>query len=441
MYFARLIAILNFVVSASAHSAVFMVNVTDLDLPDTNLGLAGCDVNEGMLGDQCTLRAAVMQANAGPGTDIITLPDSESIFLNIPSLADDSSGAAHGDLDITAPVIIFGIAPGEPTTGLAQILSSTGDRIFDISNSATVSMIGFALGGGTAFGRGGAVFVRSGQVTLNTIAFVNNSALEGGALAVSNSVGQPDSNVIVINSSFFANEADNNGSEVFVANNSNLTIDSSSFHGVQSNDPDVSTIFIDLNAEVLIENTLINGTPAESEMAETTGIIANSPDRLIIRNSTLPDFTGNVLRINGLNPTDEVEIYNSILESESAVCSLSGDLSNAALGYSYVSNITCAAIHESDIVMGPIFLGPLEILPDSVVRSRSPVFGSVVIDAGFPVGGVSSNPNQPCLSTDQRGDMRPMDGDADGLAQCDLGAIEVQTNGNALIFSDRFENP
>ena len=54
--------------------------------------------------------------------------------------------------------------------------------------------------------------------------------------------------------------------------------------------------------------------------------------------------------------------------------------------------------------------------------------GSPAIDAGGSVG---------CLATDQRGVVRPIDGDDDGTATCDIGAFEFQP---MVIFADGFES-
>jgi hypothetical protein len=54
--------------------------------------------------------------------------------------------------------------------------------------------------------------------------------------------------------------------------------------------------------------------------------------------------------------------------------------------------------------------------------------GSPAIDAGASVG---------CPATDQRGVGRPIDGDKDGTATCDIGAFEFQP---MVIFMDSFES-
>ena len=63
--------------SGPAHAdAVFTVNST-LDGSDATLQDGRCDTNALAAGDQCTLRAAIEQANDGSGTDVINfdIPD------------------------------------------------------------------------------------------------------------------------------------------------------------------------------------------------------------------------------------------------------------------------------------------------------------------------------------------------------------------------------
>ena len=55
------------------------------------------------------------------------------------------------------------------------------------------------------------------------------------------------------------------------------------------------------------------------------------------------------------------------------------------------------------------------------------VAGAAAIDAGTNGG---------CPATDQRGAVRPFDGDGDGVAVCDVGAFEF----GVIIFADGFES-
>jgi CSLREA domain-containing protein len=55
-------------VSAGTDNVIVTVNLTS-DEPDANTGDSVCDIDLGTGGEQCTLRAAIQQANAYPGTD------------------------------------------------------------------------------------------------------------------------------------------------------------------------------------------------------------------------------------------------------------------------------------------------------------------------------------------------------------------------------------
>ena len=70
--------------------------------------------------------------------------------------------------------------------------------------------------------------------------------------------------------------------------------------------------------------------------------------------------------------------------------------------------------------------------PFSLAGGPTPIFalreGSPAIDAGGDVG---------CVATDQRGVERPIDGDNDATAVCDIGAFEFQF---VSIFTDGFES-
>jgi len=103
-----LVAAVVAVFAPPIHAATYVVNTLDVDLGDADTALAGCDANPILAGDQCTLRAAIMQANAGAGQDTIVLPTGASITLTVGGLG----GAESGELDITQPVIITGAALG-----------------------------------------------------------------------------------------------------------------------------------------------------------------------------------------------------------------------------------------------------------------------------------------------------------------------------------------
>jgi len=89
--------------SAVAQAAIFNVN-TNNDLVDMDPNDGACLTSE----DNCTLRAAIMQANETASLDVIILPaDDYTLKLTWSAGADDD---AYGDLDVEQPLAITGPA-------------------------------------------------------------------------------------------------------------------------------------------------------------------------------------------------------------------------------------------------------------------------------------------------------------------------------------------
>ena len=85
---------------ASVSASSLTVTAT-FDGADAQPGNGVCDIGSG----QCTLRAAIQEANALPGTDTIQVPTG-TYSLTAIGAAEDLG--ATGDLDVTGPVSIVG---------------------------------------------------------------------------------------------------------------------------------------------------------------------------------------------------------------------------------------------------------------------------------------------------------------------------------------------
>jgi CSLREA domain-containing protein len=108
-----------------AYSAIsFTVNTT-VDAPDFSPGDGVCAINSG----PCSLRAAIQEANAQPGTDDIHVPTGTYV-LTIEGISENA--AATGDLDITDSVRIYGSGS---TVSSATIID--GDQKTACSTSST----------------------------------------------------------------------------------------------------------------------------------------------------------------------------------------------------------------------------------------------------------------------------------------------------------------
>ena len=181
-----------------AEAATLMVNSGD-DEPDANPGDGNC---RSTVTSRCTLRAAIMEANALAGPDAITLP-SGTIRLTLSGT--DNIGAV-GDLDVTERLSITG--PGRTlaiidASGLAQR-----DRVFDVQQRAYLSLRGLRVTGGRAESLttqggqdGGGIRVQDwGQIDLSGIDVDNNEALSvGGGITVrTNGIAQIQGSTCVL---------------------------------------------------------------------------------------------------------------------------------------------------------------------------------------------------------------------------------------------------
>jgi len=145
-----------------ADAATFNVDST-ADAVDANIGNGVCATET----NACTLRAAIQEANASPGTDTINL------LAGVYTLSLGPAGdeiASSGDLDITGTVTINGPSLG---TGMAIIDGNASDRAIEIhSGSVTIDRIGIRNGGLSA----GGILVRN-----NASLVLTNSTLSGNS--------------------------------------------------------------------------------------------------------------------------------------------------------------------------------------------------------------------------------------------------------------------
>lgn len=143
-------------VAPVAGAATFVVDTT-VDAVDANPGDGLCLTAAG----QCSLRAAVQQANAAAASDTITLP--AGVYkLDVGSQGEDA--AAGGDLDITSEIVINGAGADKTIVdGMKR------DRLFHIhyTGNATINALTIRNGRANVDGMGGGLSNRGGVVTLN----------------------------------------------------------------------------------------------------------------------------------------------------------------------------------------------------------------------------------------------------------------------------------
>jgi hypothetical protein len=128
----------------------------------------------------------------------------------------------------------------------------------------------------------------------------------------------------------------------------------------------------------------------------------------------------------------EVELRNTVVAEnlEAGGASLGNCVEEApavvtSADFNLADDGTCNLVGTDDLVVADAMLSPLGD-HGGPTWTHAPEAGSPAVDSGDDVM---------CQETDQRGAPRPLDGDGDGAAHCDRGAVEA-----GVLFMDGFEN-
>ncbi len=129
------------VVAAPAQAdSTFTVNITN-DAPDASPGDGVCDSDSGAAGNQCTLRAAIEEANVDSDNDTIVIRSTlrGTIPLSVATIGGDSAD---------------GLSIKGPGADKIAVSADGADRVFDVAPDATVTISGLAISDATLTGVG-----------------------------------------------------------------------------------------------------------------------------------------------------------------------------------------------------------------------------------------------------------------------------------------------
>lgn len=185
---------------STIHAATFTVN-SMLDVQDNNPGNGSCAT--GTLPPSCTLRAAITEANALAGDDVIVLP-AGTYTEALTAIAEDAN--AGGDFDITSNITINGAGAGSTIIQAASSANSSVERLLHFkSGTSIVNDVTLRYGGTVGGGSGGGIVVdgfngANTSVTLNSVTVSDNtSATFGGGIVVVNNGTLTTNNSIITN--------------------------------------------------------------------------------------------------------------------------------------------------------------------------------------------------------------------------------------------------
>ncbi len=392
---------------SSARGAVFPVTLgATADETDAVPGDGQCLTASAV----CTLRAAIQEANAFPGSDRVEVP-AGTYTLTLAGVDEDV--AATGDLDLTETLDILGVGPGSTTVDAGGL-----DRVFDVHNGVSAAIEALSIHGGSATSLpspgflGGGLLARGGSnVDLTDCELTGNSANAGGGLFVSSGATVTVTSCRLRNNSavalgFIAVEGPAVWSE------GDIDLDQCEVTG---NDAPVAAgaVFARDGVSLGVRNTTISGNGDNGLGVENT--------ELDVVNSTVVGSDGLGLSVFSVGG-NTLTVRNSILaDSGGANCSIIG-IAPADLDFAGEHNLSSDASCPND--GGTVDFPNTDpeiglLLPAGAgMEAHVPLVGSPVIDTGN---------DDRCEAGDQRGATRPLDGDGAGLpaAVCDIGAVEV----------------
>ena len=291
-----------------------------------------------------------------------TIDISATTFTTNSVTGDGAGGAIRGDTIIVSNSIFSGNTASN-TGG-----NSNGGAI----SGGTVTISNSSISGGTAGLRGGGVFATDLTVTNSTIS--GNSADSGGGIGIHGGT------VTVQNSTISGNSASASGGGIIV----------------------VGSLF--LNNATITNNTADSGNTGQGHAGggiRADGTSGNIKNSIIAGNH---EFRGNV------------DFYTGATSLTSQGYNLIGDNSGC--------NIIPATGDQFGTAASPInpLLGVLQN-NGGATQTHALLANSPAIDTANPA--TPDGTGNACFPVDQRGAIRPSDGDGNGTPRCDIGAFEA----------------
>ena len=439
-----------------------------------------------------SLRQAIVNANGANGTthrilragafmgNVTVFLASPLPALNKPTLEVDLPNMTVAPLDaansfrlITAGVNVerltlknfrlkTGLAESGEGGGCVSSTAVNGTQLLIVDNMQFVSCAARKTG----FARGGAIYWDRGAVIVDRSDFIDNAAVSiNGGQAAGGAIYAAD--LTVVTSYFFNNQTQSSGSGFggatysfgsiviresrFEQNkalaeaggqlhsggavaggcNTCATIIGESYFGTNRANAGGAIFINDQSSPFTNAATLTNLSVYNNETLNSGAAI------YLIRTGLSGahlSFQDNTAGISGDNPTAHLMIFSGSINA----------LHNSVFGFS--TRPGCRTTTPAIAGLGNLTTDAscFAVLPSATQVATAAVNGTVNLFDAMPVlryainsPAVDGASTSQCLATDARGTARPIDGNADGSALCDVGAFEREAE---LIFRNGFEN-
>jgi CSLREA domain-containing protein len=349
----------------------------------------------------CSLREAIRAANtnqpidacpAGTGSDTVIL---KSATYNLTKVGINEDDGKIGDLDIFDDLQVVG-------ANLANTIidGQASDRIFHVHGDVTVKFTNLTLRNGFAppdsFYGGGAILNGGGEQVagaiqvINCLLTLNKAANTGGGLDNSGSA-------TLIDVSLISNQAAVGGG---IFNGGSLVIDGATFSQNIAEDTGGG---LDNNSGATLRNVTISTNSAGGN----GGGLFNDGSLTLLNLTIAGNNTG-------LNNAGTVRIKNSIITGSTSGDNCSGSVSIISEGHNIENTDTCNFDLFTDLINTNPDISPLS-------DNLGPTLTHALLDES---PAIDSGENNSCPLQDQRGALRPADGDENGTEICDIGAYE-----------------
>lgn len=430
--------------SLPLQAAEFIVT-TGIDAPDQAPGDGLCRAFGLPPATGCTLRAAIMEANAQGGIHTIGLPARDYL---LDEAGADEDQALTGDLDVRADIRIV-----NDSSDLPFINQTVGDRVFEVHPTASLSLQHVAISGGRAVTGtapfGGAVRVwYAADLRLERSTLFGNYAVKGGAIHSWGEVRMYDSD---LEHNFLVDplpDDENHGSAIAIER----TIFDSALLFIERSS-------LSYNGEVIFNGNLVPNSYAllaedgaqvqllnVSMIGNSRGAWLRNGARLLMVGTTIAANQGFGLRFDH-NPDDpgfQLQVSQSVVTGNAGIaqCRSAGALFinhnvpqiQVDNLYNAASDASCGFVGISDVSLSGWPFHPTT-MQHGLVRYLLPVPGRGLVDTGGNL----------CLADeDLRALQRPLNGSGQASALCDIGAVEFDPQNDPglpdELLSDGFED-